>query len=577
LEDSALKVELTVDDWDQVGSNDFMGRAFVAVGPLSDKAPVRRWHRLGDKKGVVEEKRERGELDVRLQWCYEPALDPDSQIPLPEEAADDDESLVMPSNKRPNEVRIVLVRARRLPPMDKSMLGRGAGTSDPLVVLQIGKAEQKSTTKQKSLNPVWLERFNFPCETPAAKLVLRVDDEDKLSSNDTMGRLTLPLKKLWSKKPMRRWFTLCDKHGEPDAALGDVEVYMRWVHNPALGDDVAAPFGDDAIVNSDHPDKAPNELNVYVVRAKNLLAVDKSNFGRGASSDPYVVVEVGKEKVRVFGFRRPVRAPLPSPPPPSPPTPPRQRKTNAKKRDLNPIWKHKFKLPAADPALRCLVSVYDKDLASGDDVIGYTSIPMLPLQSKTTVSRWFTLRATKDPPAKPYAGPHLGEVQLAFKWGYNPALVAGGREKPRVLGKPMGTATRLDAPDIPPMARVGPLDDPPEWFYVGSPRAEQIAADAEAKRIAEGDGGEMNDYDDAPTAGGASVASTGTGTGTDAPVKAADRQPEARGPFRLPELKAMWDTRKIHGSTLLWKEGMGAWDPVNDVAEIKQYVKRTLL
>eukprot|EP01119_Soliformovum_irregulare_P021513 TRINITY_DN7177_c0_g1_i1.p1 TRINITY_DN7177_c0_g1~~TRINITY_DN7177_c0_g1_i1.p1 ORF type:complete len:262 (+),score=64.34 TRINITY_DN7177_c0_g1_i1:31-816(+) len=87
------------------------------------------------------------------------------------------------------------------------------GTSDPYVVFKIQDQKQKSKVIQKNLNPVWNESIVMHC---AAHDVLHIEvwDEDKFSSDDSMGETDLHLDKcnLSDGKPHDVIATL--KHGK---------------------------------------------------------------------------------------------------------------------------------------------------------------------------------------------------------------------------------------------------------------------------------------------------------------------------------------------------------------------------
>ncbi|ONM51001.1 Pentatricopeptide repeat-containing protein ELI1 chloroplastic [Zea mays] len=81
-------------------------------------------------------------------------------------------------------------------------------------------------------------------------------------------------------------------------------------------------------------------LKVRVVRGINLAYRD----ARG--SDPYVVLRLGKKKL----------------------------KTSVKKRSVNPIWHEELTLTVTDPSLALKLEVFDKDTFSRDDPIPEASL-----------------------------------------------------------------------------------------------------------------------------------------------------------------------------------------------------------
>ena len=72
----------------------------------------------------------------------------------------------MPEGKKPNELRVAAIQARRLAVKDKSMMGKG--TSDPVVTFELGSVKAETTVKKKTLNPTWKEAFAKPCSVDEA-------------------------------------------------------------------------------------------------------------------------------------------------------------------------------------------------------------------------------------------------------------------------------------------------------------------------------------------------------------------------------------------------------------------------
>ncbi|KAM0960619.1 hypothetical protein ACFX2I_025533 [Malus domestica] len=77
-------------------------------------------------------------------------------------------------------------------------------------------------------------------------------------------------------------------------------------------------------------------LRIHVQRGVNLAVRDMK------SSDPYVVVKMGKQKL----------------------------KTRVVKRNVNPEWDERLTLSVTEPSLPITLSVYDKDTFSFDDKMG---------------------------------------------------------------------------------------------------------------------------------------------------------------------------------------------------------------
>jgi len=89
------------------------------------------------------------------------------------------------------------------------------------------------------VNPNWSGEIIGPLGAVAADgfVDITVDDHDTLGSNDFMGLVRVPLSKLESRQAIRRWYPLMDKDDMDDdnlgkRARGEVEVQLRWTHNP---------------------------------------------------------------------------------------------------------------------------------------------------------------------------------------------------------------------------------------------------------------------------------------------------------------------------------------------------------
>ena len=68
------------------------------------------------------------------------------------------------------------------------------GSSDPFVEVRIGQSTHKTKVIKKDLNPVWNEKFEIVTGT-LGHLYLTVYDWDKIGSNESIGKLIVPLEK----------------------------------------------------------------------------------------------------------------------------------------------------------------------------------------------------------------------------------------------------------------------------------------------------------------------------------------------------------------------------------------------
>ena len=148
-----------------------------------------------------------------VQWRHNPAL---AFAPF----ADEVDAV---EGKKPNELRVAAIQARRLAVKDKSIVGKG--TSDPVVTFELGSVKAETTVKKKTLNPVqksncrgarrvsagpeltgcfvhrlnpiWKEAFAKPCSVEEAQdcqLKVSVGDWDAVTARDFMGSCVIDLK-----------------------------------------------------------------------------------------------------------------------------------------------------------------------------------------------------------------------------------------------------------------------------------------------------------------------------------------------------------------------------------------------
>lgn len=374
------RLDMLLYDEDEVTSPDFMGRVSVELD-AQDKRPQRAWHTLLPEEGKSEDVK--GAVELIVQWWYNPALDFDPFL---------EEDLHV--SDPPNELRVALISARDLAVKDKNLLSKG-GSSDPRCTLSVTGTEltNKSTTKPKTLVPLWNEVFSFPYDPGSAHenppvLDVLVEDVDALTKADFMGRLKVELAPLKNKR-LRKWFSLSSEEGASSNVTGDVELVVQWRHNPALAH---TPFDDSVEVPEG---KKPNELRVAAISARRLAVKDKKLIGEG-SSDPVVTFELGSVKAE----------------------------TTVKKKTLNPTWKEAFSKPcsveeAGDLILK--VKVEDWDAVSGRDFMGSCVIDLkecVEQPNKAATRTWCLLHLDDAQKTQTVSG----EVEIWYQWRYNPLL-----------------------------------------------------------------------------------------------------------------------------------------------------------
>ena len=277
--DPAASLKITIDDYDMGSGNDFMGQISLPLVSLKTGLQSRSWHRLGSLNGDTESK-SLGDILVGVIWvCDEvmaekasssadnnaakpkpgflkklaskkepPETVASEEVPLepltdldmaecmltssPALSCDD----VKMEGKVPNEVHVMVIKAKYILPMDnngKGLLGgmpkfgrkkkqtdeekekekekekkkKIKGTSDPFVSIKSSVPNSpsfKTDAIKKTLSPVWKKNnaFVVPCTDPGATLTFEMRDADKLTTS-FMGKVGVEMKKLGGRREVR--------------------------------------------------------------------------------------------------------------------------------------------------------------------------------------------------------------------------------------------------------------------------------------------------------------------------------------------------------------------------------------
>ena len=67
------------------------------------------------------------------------------------------------------------------------MFSKGPASADPFPQMSVEGKSEKGSVKKKNLTPVWLERFELPCEDPDSVFSFEVMDHDNFGAADFMG------------------------------------------------------------------------------------------------------------------------------------------------------------------------------------------------------------------------------------------------------------------------------------------------------------------------------------------------------------------------------------------------------
>ncbi|KAJ7542858.1 hypothetical protein O6H91_09G015200 [Diphasiastrum complanatum] len=297
----------------------------------------------------------------------------------------------------------------------------GQGSASAYCVVAFENLRQKTKVKNKDLNPVWNEKFEFDLSDPE-KMDVQVsvynDRSDGIGEDNFLGRVkilgswvvkkgeeaivTYPLEKrnLFShvrgELRMKIWY-YDEKKNEAAAKTEKTVEEKKQESRPSPPTVV---FAEEYVLKNTAPMLASitgekvtaydlvekmNFLYVRVVKAKGLAAKDANG-----SSDPYVKLKIGEGK-------------------------PAETMVIAK--NLNPEWNQSFAFSVEKiqgPVLE--ITVWDKDTASKDDFLGYVSFELQEIPSRVPpdsplAPTWYRLEEKAGETRV------KGEIMLAVWWG----------------------------------------------------------------------------------------------------------------------------------------------------------------
>ncbi|KAK7863721.1 hypothetical protein R5R35_003098 [Gryllus longicercus] len=127
------------------------------------------------------------------------------------------------------------------------------GASDPYVKIDLNTVNGDETidsvltkTKKKTLNPQWNEEFIFRVRPAEHKLVLQVFDENRLTRDDFLGMVEVPLSNLPKEQegrtiPPKQHILRPRRLGVRSRVKGHLELYLAFIREPALGPESSHP------------------------------------------------------------------------------------------------------------------------------------------------------------------------------------------------------------------------------------------------------------------------------------------------------------------------------------------------
>ena len=268
------------------------------------------------------------------------------------------------------------------------------GKSDPYCIVECVGEKKKTPVIKRNLNPEWNHAMEFGGKMSARHLdedeeiVVRIYDHDTFSSDDPMGDVHIPIWMIAEEKE-DVWFPV-----EPVAhmrsrfrkkALGRLLLRFHYTRGNASFEDISdqmstltrepttSLFGLGQYVK-DRP-----LLRIHVIQARHIPPMDNSGF-----SDPYCVVSCRGKKYR----------------------------TRACKQTLRPFWGQSFVFGNDEwisDSDTITITLYDKDVGSRDDLVGFIKLPLWALRKRWDDQRWYNIRSV--------VGKSAGEILLHVEYG----------------------------------------------------------------------------------------------------------------------------------------------------------------
>lgn len=135
----------------------------------------------------------------------------------------------------PNLLRVAVLGAEGLLAADSN------GLSDPFAVVTLASGiKAKTKVIKKTLDPTWMQGFEFDMSDPNEVVTVTVYDYDTLS-NDFLGQCQVPLMDLQNQERSKQWLALQGKKGrdKKEGQRGRIQLMVRGGYPPLLSAVVA--------------------------------------------------------------------------------------------------------------------------------------------------------------------------------------------------------------------------------------------------------------------------------------------------------------------------------------------------
>jgi len=193
---------------------------------------------------------------------------------------------------------------------------------------------------------------------PTVAFSVQTTSTTGLSNAKVLGFVNVPLDTIDQNTALQDCEFDLSSEGGGSGPAGSIRVKLRWskgIENSG-GEGGAALSNAEIVEDDGMPDERPNELHVSVLRARDLMIMDRSLTGKG-SSDPRITLKLGKTT----------------------------QKTTTIEKNLNPVWNEKYVFVCHSVEESLQVVVEDVDMLA-NDFMGKLTIAMEPLQVREPAS-----------------------------------------------------------------------------------------------------------------------------------------------------------------------------------------------
>ncbi|KAH0560827.1 multiple C2 and transmembrane domain-containing protein isoform X2 [Cotesia glomerata] len=218
------ELEVTVWDRDKGHQDDLMGRTTIDLAGLERETTHRIWKELEDGAGSIFLL-----LTISGTTASETISDLAAHEETPQERGRvEDRYSLWNSLQRPRDVGHLTVKVYRAQGLAAADLG---GKSDPFCVLELVNSRLQTQTEYKTLAPNWQKIFTFNVKDINSVLEVTVYDEDRDHKVEFLGKIAIPLLKIWNGE--KRWYALKDKklRGRAKGNFPQILLELRVVWN----------------------------------------------------------------------------------------------------------------------------------------------------------------------------------------------------------------------------------------------------------------------------------------------------------------------------------------------------------